>query len=51
MPSRADADAARAAVEARMQKVQAELNRLMEQFADSGVAAVAAAITRRERQL
>ena len=34
-----------------MQKVQAELNRLVEQFADSGVAAVAAAITRRERQL
>jgi len=31
--------------------VQAELNRLVEQFADSGVAAAAAAITRRERQL
>ena len=51
MPSRAEASAARAAVEARMQKVQTELNRLVEEFADSGLAAVAAAITRRERQL
>ena len=51
IPSRADVSASRAVIDTRMRKVQAELNRLVEQFADSGLAAVAAAITRREHQL
>jgi site-specific DNA recombinase len=50
-PSRADVDASRATIEGRLRKVQAELNRLVEKFADSGSATYAAAITRRETEL
>jgi hypothetical protein len=51
IPSRTQVEASQAALGARVQRVQAELARLVEHFAVSGSGAVASAITRREREL
>ena len=51
IPSRAEVTAERATIDGRLKKVQSELSRLVEKFAESGSATIAAAITRRETEL